>query len=97
MARRKPHPQAPAVPAAYRIRVEGCLDPHWSDWFSGLTPGEEPDGGEAVTVLTGLVPDQAALRGILNKLWDLNLILLSVERLALPVESEPTHERHTGI
>ena len=61
----------------YRIVVQGNLDPSWSDWFSGMaiafTAG--PDGAPTTT-LTGAVPDQAALRGILSKLWDLNLALL---------------------
>jgi hypothetical protein len=84
------HVQPQAAPAAYRIRVLGCVAPGWSDWFNGLTlaPGEPTE-----TILTGTVPDQAALRGILNKLWDLNLTLLAVERLAVPAESEPAHER----
>ncbi len=98
MRRRHPHKQPPATPAAYRIRVQGSVDPHWSDWFSGLALAEEGDAsGLPVTVLTGMVPDQAALRGILNKLWDLNLTLLAVERLSQPVESEKAHERHADI
>lgn len=96
MRRRQPLP--PPAPTAYRIRVQGCVDPRWSDWFSGLTLAEAQDaGGLPVTILTGVVPDQAALRGILNKLWDLNLTLLAAERLALPLESEKTHERDADI
>jgi hypothetical protein len=91
-------PPAAAASASYRIQVQGCVDPRWSDWFSGLVVAQQQDtGGVPETVLTGPVPDQAALRGILNKLWDLNLILVSVERVSLPVESEPTHEHSTGL
>ena len=71
-----PGESAPA-PRAYQIKVAGQLDPDWSDWFSGLAVTVE-HGGEAITTLTGTVSDQAALRGILNKLWDLNLTLISV-------------------
>ena len=68
--------------AVYRIEVEGTLDARWSDWFSGLAVVAGSEGeGTPVTTLTGLM-DQAALRGILNKVWDLNLTLLSV----VPVE-----------
>jgi hypothetical protein len=91
------HPLPPAAPAAYRIRVAGCLNPGWGDWFNGLSLAEAQAAGESPeTILTGVVPDQPALRGILNKLWDLNLTLLAVERLAVPQESEPDRERHAS-
>jgi hypothetical protein len=56
------------------IRIKEALCGNWSEWLNGLsiTPGE--DGN---TILMGSVPDQAALRGILGKLWDLNLTILS--------------------
>ena len=61
----------------YRICVQGRLTEAWSDWLQGLhVNGADP----SCTVLTGTVRDQAALRGIINKLWDLNLILISVQR-----------------
>jgi hypothetical protein len=62
----------------YQIKVKGQLDPRWSEWFDGLTLSHEPDGS---TVLSGPVVDQAALYGILLKLHDLNLPLLSVSRV----------------
>jgi len=57
------------------IRVQGQIDEHWSEWFEGLTvtPTEEGD-----TLLTGVVVDQAALHGLLTKVRDLELSLLSV-------------------
>ena len=63
----------------YEIRVQGQLDSHWSDWFNGLevTPQEN---GE--TLIAGRLPDQAALHGILTKIFDLRLLLLSVRRIA---------------
>jgi hypothetical protein len=57
------------------IQVKGRIDEHWSDWFEGLTV-THTDHDE--TVLTGLVVDQSALYGLLAKLRDLGLPLLSV-------------------
>ena len=65
----------------YRITVQGRLDESWSRWFSGLTIECTSAGDSVITTLAGPVVDQPALRGILNKLWDLNLILISVARL----------------
>lgn len=61
----------------YRIRVKGQLDPSWSDWLGGFTI--LPQGDDS-TLLVGPIVDQAALQGILNKLYGMNLILLSLER-----------------
>jgi len=60
----------------YRIEIEGELGETWSDWFNGMSLSVA--GDPPVTTLTGPVPDQAALRGLLNKIWDLNLVLVSV-------------------
>jgi hypothetical protein len=66
----------------YQIKVQSKLDEKWSSWFEGLAVTSEVlDEGATVTVLTGPVPDQAALRGILEKIWDLNLTLISVFRV----------------
>jgi hypothetical protein len=62
----------------YEIRVEGILDQRWSSWFDGLQLMNQPDG---LTVLTGPVADQAALHGLLAKVRDLGLPLISVRRL----------------
>jgi hypothetical protein len=64
----------------YEIRVDGELDQRWCAWFDGLQIGTEPDGH---TVLTGSVADQAALHGLLEKVRDLGLPLISVRRLDL--------------
>jgi hypothetical protein len=63
----------------YKIRVQGRLSKRRSGWFEGMTMRLEraPDD-TLVTTLTGPVVDQARLRGILSKLWDLNLTLISV-------------------
>ncbi|HEY7430007.1 MAG TPA: hypothetical protein VH641_04655 [Streptosporangiaceae bacterium] len=65
-------------PGRYEICVEGVLDQRWSSWFGGLRITSRPGG---VTVITGLVPDQVALHGLLIKVRDLNLPLISVRRL----------------
>jgi hypothetical protein len=62
----------------YQIRVRGHLDCRWSGWFEGLTIVHEQDG---TTVLTGKVADQPALHGLLIKIRDLGLPLLSVEQM----------------
>jgi hypothetical protein len=67
--------------ARFRIRVQSELDPGWSGWLDGMRITADTCEGRAVTVLEGVLPDQPALRGILSRLWDLNLVVLSVERL----------------
>ena len=64
--------------AIYQIKVRGILDEQWSDWFDGMTitPYSNED-----TLLTGWIRDQAALHGLLNKIRDLGLTLLSVRRV----------------
>jgi hypothetical protein len=63
---------------AYRITVQGQLDPKWSDWFDGFTVASQ---GEEETVLVGQALDQAALHGLLAKIRDLGLPLLCVKCL----------------
>jgi hypothetical protein len=65
---------------SYQIRVQGHLDQRWSDWFDGLTMTHEPNGQ---TLFSGVIEDQAALHGTLNKIRDLGLPLISVQRLDL--------------
>lgn len=63
---------------SYEIRLKGHLDESWADWFEGLTFTYESDGS---TTLTGEDIDQAALHGLLKKIRDLGLPLLSVNKL----------------
>ncbi len=63
------------APTLYRIRVQGHLRPDWSQWLEGMTITEDPDGN---TTLSGLVADQAALHGLLIRVRDLGLVLISV-------------------
>jgi hypothetical protein len=65
-------------PERYEIRIKGHLDDKWADWFEGLTITRE-DNGE--TLLIGPVVDQAALHGVLRKVRDLGMPLLSVSRV----------------
>ena len=70
----------PSQPVVYQIRIKGHLGRQWTDWFEGLTITLEEDGN---TLLTGPVIDQAALHGLLKKVRDLGMPLVSVS----PVES----------
>ena len=73
-------------PARYVIRVNGVLDSRWAAWFDGLQvigEGEE-------TVISGLLADQPALHGLLTKIRDLGLCLISVRRL------DTTQDRNGG-
>ena len=65
-------------PAIYQIKVPGELDESWSDWLEGMTITVESEGdGPPVTILTGTM-DQAALQGLLRRLYSLGLPLISV-------------------
>lgn len=66
----------------YRIKFEGCINPEWSAWLNGLVISRESEQ-PPVTILCGVIVDQAHLRGILNRLWDLNLALISLERFQI--------------
>jgi len=80
--RRTPTPDRPEA-GRYEIRLSGRLDAHWAAWFDGLTVSNERDG---TTVISGSIADQAALHGVLQRVRDLGLPLLSVTR----VETSPT-------
>jgi len=72
----KPQPQLRTPQSAfYRIRIQGQLDSQWSDWFEEMTITLEEDGN---SLLTGQVIDQAALHGLLKKIRDLGLTLISI-------------------
>ena len=63
----------------HEIRLEGHLDQHWADWLDGLAITHESDG---TTTLSGPLADQAALHGVLNRIRDLALPIVSVQRVA---------------
>jgi hypothetical protein len=79
----------PDQPMVYQIRIKGHLGHQWTDWFEGLTITLEEDGD---TLLTGPVIDQAALHGLLKKVRDLGMPLVSVS----PVEPGPPTTLGTG-
>ncbi|MFN8377033.1 MAG: hypothetical protein U0452_00020 [Anaerolineae bacterium] len=65
-------------PGHYEIRIMGLLDDRWAEWFEGLALVRQPNGE---TLLSGLVVDQAALHGLLRRVRDLGLPLISVMRV----------------
>jgi hypothetical protein len=67
-----------AQPDFYCIRVRGCLDNSWSEWFDGLLV--QADAACSETAICGIVTDQAALHGLLAKVRNLGLVLLEVTR-----------------
>jgi hypothetical protein len=75
---RRPGPDAPTH---YALTIQGHLDHRWSDWFGGLTLIHENDG---TTTLRGAVTDQAQLHGLLAKVRDLGVTLISVTRVDTP-------------
>ncbi len=68
----------PCQSMIYQIRIEGHLGQEWTDWFGGLTITRQDNGD---TLLTGMVIDQSALHGLIKKIRDLGMPLISVNRL----------------
>lgn len=62
----------------YELIIEGQLSAQWADWFDGLTLENLPDGRARIC---GLLPDQPALRGLLDRIFDLNLTLISLRQV----------------
>ena len=83
----------PAVAASdsyrYAIRVQGHLDLHWSEWLAGMTITHEEGG---VTLLEGAIIDPSALRGLLNRLQDMYLPILELQRLEPVTRDTPSGE-----
>jgi hypothetical protein len=77
----------------YEIRIRGVIDSSWDAYFNGITIQLSESGDQPpVTTLSGAVTDQSALRGMLNRLWDLNLTLLSVRRIESELVKGIDHE-----
>ncbi|NTW01238.1 MAG: hypothetical protein HGA19_07980 [Oscillochloris sp.] len=70
-------PQQPGPPV-YRLRIGGHLPAHWPIWFNGMSARQHADG---TTTLEGSVIDQAALYGLISRIRDLGLVLLTVQRI----------------
>ena len=85
--RRTPTPHGSEA-GRYEIRLTGHLDAHWTAWFDGLAVSHQSDG---TTVISGPIPDQAALHGVLQRVRDLGLPLVSVHRL------DPDRPQSAGI
>ncbi len=69
-------------PVTYQIKVPGYLDESWSEWADGMTiTVENEDDGPPITTLTGVIADQAALQGLLRRLYSLGLPLISVNQM----------------
>ena len=76
-------------PGRYEIRLKGHLDSRWTAWFDGLTLTQDNDG---TTIIHGPVADQAALHGLLQKVRDLGLPLVSVIQVEPDQPNSPTIE-----
>ena len=76
-------PHLPENGGFYEIKIKGVLDEHWNEWFEGMTLKRVNNGesGQMCTLITGPIPDQPALHGLLAKIRDLNLTLISVCRI----------------
>ncbi|MCB0185197.1 MAG: hypothetical protein KDE31_13075 [Caldilineaceae bacterium] len=90
-------PTKPNQPMIYQFRLQGHLDRQWNTWFDGLAITLEENGD---TLLTGAVVDQAALYGLLSRIRDLGIPLISVIRLlpnetARPTSSQTISNRET--
>ena len=72
----------PSISRTYLITVEGKIDASWSDWLGGMLLVSRKEADDMiVTTLSGVLTDQAALRGLLNRLWDLNLVVRGVQQV----------------
>jgi len=84
-----------SVKSRYEVRIRGMLDERWSGWFDGVEVSIERSGDRLpLTILYCPAMDQARLRGMLNKLWDLNLNLVSVQQTPDQPLDEMTSEGH---
>ena len=88
--------QTPDLTEIYHIKIKGFLDDKWADWFDGFTITHP---GESETLLIGPVRDQSALHGMLAKIRDLGLTLLTVEQIDVEDEKQSPQnalEEHHG-
>jgi hypothetical protein len=81
----------------YRIEISGHLKEKWVAWLNGMVIEITGQQGKKNTVIKVAIPDQAALRGILNKLWDLNLTLISVIQVDDSEGKENENQLHSSL
>jgi hypothetical protein len=95
MKTNQPHPRENG--GIYEIKIKGSLDEHWSQWFEGmnLKSIENGETGQECTLITGPIADQPALHGLLAKIRDLNLTLISVYRIN--IETNKWEETSIGF
>lgn len=86
-------PSHPMEPIVYQIRINGQLDAQWREWFGGMSVSPQADGD---TLLTGPVTDQAALFGILKKVRDLGVPLVSLIRVQADAAADKPHTGSNG-
>ncbi len=77
---RRPQRIALDEPAVYLLQVQGVISEHWLGYFDDMKVSVEGKDGWAITTLVGRIVDQAALQGLLQKMYTLGLVLLRVER-----------------
>jgi len=77
-------------PGRYEIRLKGHLDPRWASWFDGMSVRNDGDG---TTVIRGDVVDQSALHGLLHKVRDIGLPLVSVVRVPADQPPQPSSRK----
>lgn len=90
-------PSASNYGGLYEVKIRGLLDDHWGQWFEGMTLNRKEDAaaGQGWTLITGPIADQPALHGLLAKIRDLNLTLISVRELD-PKEPMPQERSQNG-
>jgi hypothetical protein len=70
-------------PATFQIKVQGRLGPNWSEYFSGMSlTNQQLESGVTVTTMTGVISDQAALHGLIQKIRDLGLSIIQIQLIS---------------
>jgi hypothetical protein len=76
----------------YEIKIQGHLDTNWSEWFYGMSITQSRDG---VTTMRGLLPDQTVLHSVLDRIRDMNLSLISVNKIVS--DGQPMNDEVKGV
>jgi len=82
-------PSSASESSPYEIQIQGQLDDRWTEWFDGIQITIDHSSDRLPLTILNCPPiDQAKLRGILNKIWDMNLSIISVRRVTDPAQEE---------